>query len=234
MAGKTPVLPSYRKYHVTLTGLRPLLLHADNLPWQDKLKKWQKDPENKKLSVAGDDRSPAWTWIGCLYSNPAGVVGIPSDNLQTTIREASAMILVPGAKGNKTFKAQSQSGMMVDEDLWPLLVNGQPVHMRDINPLMNETTDFEVHEARAKELGFELFVKRAAIGKSKHVRVRPRFEHWSCSGTIIVFDDMITTEVVEQIFSLAGRYKGLGDWRPSAKTPGAHGTFSAEVELVEG
>ena len=38
-------------------------------------------------------------------------------------------------------------------------------------------------------LGFELFAKGAKIGQSKHIRVRPRFNAWSASGTITVFDD---------------------------------------------
>jgi hypothetical protein len=35
--------------------------------------------------------------------------------------------------------------------------------------------------------------------------------------------------VLSDIFNYAGRYKGLGDWRPGSKTPGTWGMFTAEV-----
>lgn len=50
-----------RRYEVTLKGESPLLMHKDNIEFGERIKKWQKDPKNKDLSVAGDDRSPAWT-----------------------------------------------------------------------------------------------------------------------------------------------------------------------------
>jgi len=55
------------QYQVTLKGLTPLLMHSDNLAFSERVTAWQKAPENKANSKAGDDRSPAWTWIGYLY-----------------------------------------------------------------------------------------------------------------------------------------------------------------------
>ena len=52
------------RYSVTLVGETPLLMHQDNLAWEDAMMQWRKDPANKKVSVAGDDRSPAFRWIG--------------------------------------------------------------------------------------------------------------------------------------------------------------------------
>ena len=46
-----------------------------------------------------------------------------------------------------------------------------------------------------------------------------------------MIDDQITTDVLRSILEYAGRYKGLGDWRPSSKTPGPYGTFTAEIKL---
>lgn len=215
------------RYSITLTGVSPLLLHHDNLAWSGFMQHWMKDPNNKTTSVPGDDRSPAFTWIGCLYED-AGQVVIPSDNLMTVLREGGKRC--PTGKRQGTFKSQTQSGILVNEASWPLIGAKGAIPIAPIKALI-EVPEFEKHEAAALSLGFELFSKRAKIGKAKHVRVRPRFDMWSCSGTMTVLDEMITKDVLQNILTFAGRYAGIGDWRPSSPmSPGRFGTFTATVE----
>lgn len=218
-----------RRYAVKITGVTPILMHSDNVEWSDFLKTWQKDPANKGKSVAGDDRTPAFTWIGYLYQD-AGKVVIPADNLMTVLREGGAK--VPTGKRQGTFKSQSQSGIVVDQSGWDLVVDGHGIDFKEIKKLIEEP-DFQVHKETAESMGFELFVKRATVNKNKHVRVRPRFDRWECSGTVTVLDDSITTNVLQDIFTFAGAYCGMCDWRPSSKTPGAFGKFTAEVNEVK-
>jgi hypothetical protein len=219
-----------KRYQVTLTGETGMIQHQDNLGWDEKVKRWLKEPENKKNSVAGDDRTPAWRWIGFLYDE-GGQVVIPSDNLMTVLREGGAKC--PTGKGQLTFKRQTQSGLVVDQSSWPILVKGRPIQTAPIKALI-ENPDFAAHEQVAKDLGFELFVKRVIIGQRKHVRVRPRIDNWSASGTITVLDETITTEVLTRILDHAGAYAGLCDWRPSApKSPGPWGKFSAKIKEIK-
>lgn len=218
------------RYRITITGQSALLMHRDNIEFADDLKAWRERPENKKLSVAGDDRSPAFTWIGCLYEDE-GSVAIPSDNIMRCLMEGGALVPVPGGKNGKTFKAQTQSGMLTVETGWPLLVDGKSIAMDDITPLMTNR-EFREHVETVKDLGFTLFTKRAKIGSSKHVRVRPKFSRWSLVGHLDVWDDQITQKVLVEVLQQAGSFKGLGDWRPSSKTPGPYGRFTAEVEKV--
>lgn len=216
-----------KRYQITLTGERDLLLHHDNIDFSERVKKWQKDPAKRSKSVAGDDRSPAWTWIGCLYHDRNHLV-IPSDNLMTVLREGAKRVST-GKRGG-TFKSQSQSSILINEESWPLLVNGKSVDWMEVVNLGDEE-DFEKHQTLAQELGFELFVKRAKIGNSKHVRVRPRFQNWACSGTVTILDDTIDKATLQMILDQAGRFAGLGDWRPSSpKSPGPFGTFTAKLE----
>ena len=218
------------RYQVTLTGATPLLMHRDNIKWGERCNKWQKDPANKKSSIAGDDRSPAWTWIGYLYEENRKRVVIDSDNLMSMLRDGGTKTPAPRGKGS--MKAATQSGILVNEIGWPLLVNGKEIPFAPILSLADEL-DFEKHEGAAADLGFELFVKRARIGQAKHVRVRPRFENWTASGTITVSDPMLTEEMLRTIFSFAGRYAGIGDWRPgSPSKPGQFGTFTAEIMRI--
>lgn len=218
-----------RKYEVQLIGETPLLMHADNLQWAELLSKWQKDPANKKLGVAGDDRTPAWRWIGCAYNN-GKIFTIPSDNLMTVLREGGAKCPT-GVRGG-TYKRQTQSGLVVNEADWALTVGGAPVEFGPFKAMM-DVDDFAQHEAMAAKHGFALFVKRARIGQAKHVRVRPRFDKWEAAGTITVFDETITTDVLRNVLTFAGTYAGIGDWRPSSpKSPGPYGKFTATVKEV--
>lgn len=216
------------RFDVTLTGSSPLLMHQDNIDWGDALKRWRQDPNNKKLSVAGDDRSPAHTWLGSLYHD-GKVVSLPYDNLMRCAMEGGASVPVPGGKNGKTFKAQTQSGMMIASEFVPLLIRGKTVPVADLLKLTTEQ-DFDEHRKSAEQHGFALFVKRAKIGTSKHVRVRPRFDGWSLSFVVDAWDEQLTLDAMKSIWNMAGAYKGLGDWRPSSKTPGPFGRFSAVVK----
>lgn len=215
------------EYEVSLRGISPLLMHQDNIPWADSMKKWQKDPDNKGKSTAGDDRSPAWTWLGSLHHN-GDVVTLPGEMLMRCAMAGGTQVLVPGAKGNKTFKEQTQSGMVILEEHVPLFVRGEVVRMEPLLALLREE-DFAVHEQAAIQSRFALFVKRARVGANKHVRVRPRFEEWEAKFILEVWDDDLTLAALTNIWRIAGAKKGLGDWRPSAKTPGPFGRFEAAV-----
>lgn len=222
-----------KTYNVTITGKTPMIHHWDNIEWSDEMKAWEADPANKKTSVKGDDRSPAHRWLGGLYHDGT-VVAVPQDNIMRCLMEGGAMVPVPGGKNGKTFKAQTQSGMLVGEPFWPMLVPGpsapRQIPVAPILALKHEP-DFLIHKDTAKKFGFELFVKRAKLPQgAKHVRVRPRFSEWSISGTIIVWDDQITKSVLADILKYTGLYKGLGDWRPGGKTPGPHGMFTGTID----
>jgi len=213
--------------HVKIKGLTPLLMHADNIEWSDAMEEWRKEPENRAKSKAGDDRTPAFRWMGALNTD-GKIVTIPSEYIMRCLMEGGA--LVPTGKGKKTFKAQSQSGLLCPEFHWPLQLNGSAatISMDDINALKDKQ-HFVEHSEGARKLGFSLFVKRVRVGQSKHIRVRPRFEQWATEGRIAIMDEEISPQVLKQILELAGRYKGLGNWRPGCPTPGQFGMFEATV-----
>lgn len=207
----------------------PILMHADNIEWADRMTQWVRDPKNKSMSKAGDDRTPPWRWQGSLNTDGERIT-LPSEYIMRCLMEGAAQVST--GNGKTTFKARSQSGMFCQEFHWPLIIRDKTILMSQIKDICALETFAEQAKA-AQETGFSLFVKRAKIGTSKHIRVRPRFDNWSTVGIIIVVDDLITTAVLEQILEVSGRYKGLGDWRPGAKTPGPFGTFSATVVQVK-
>ncbi len=215
-----------KKYQFTLTGFMPLLMHADNIEGSDELQEWRKQPANKGVSVAGDDRSPGWTWQTYCYHDGHHVV-MPAENIMVALRQAGAQMIL---KKQKTFKEITQSGLLIDGEACDFFCGENQIKWSSILALRDLT--FTEQAAACKKLGFELFMKRARIGTSKHVRVRPRFSQWSVTGEIMVLKPEITTEILQQLFQLAGK-AGLCDWRPSGKTPGPYGQADAVVKEIK-
>lgn len=217
------------RYQIELTGTTPLIMHNDNLKFREIVKKWISRPENKKISSAGDDRTPPFTWIGYCYFNQ-GKLCIPSDNLMTLFRDAGKK--VPTGKKGASFKTAMAASVLVDQAGWTMENAGKTISEAEIKKLMDEK-DFEEHEKKAAELGFELFTKCAKIGKAKHVRVRPRFENWKIAGSITILDESVTKSVLDDILIVAGLFVGLCDWRPgSVQSPGPFGKFTHKISKI--
>lgn len=72
-----------RLYEATLTG-KTIMMHRDNIAGSGLLKRWEKDPKNRAKSIAGDDRIPAWRWIGALYHDGTHVA-LPADLIMACI-----------------------------------------------------------------------------------------------------------------------------------------------------
>lgn len=210
---------------IRLTGMTPLLMHADNIEECDRLTAWRKDSANKRNSTPGDDRSPAWTWQTYLYHDGTHLA-MPAENFAACVRTAAAKISM---KGQKSYKEISQSGMFVSKPSPQFLAfysNGKQIKLADI--LKIDAPDFTDHWAATRKLGFDLLAKRAKVGQAKHIRVRPLFNEWTVEGEIDIIDEAITKRVLGEILQLAGQ-AGLGDWRPGCKTPGSFGMFRAEI-----
>jgi hypothetical protein len=217
------------EFAFTLTGTMPILLHADDVMAADELTDWRKDPKNKSVSVAGDDRSPPWTWQTYLYHDGTHLA-IPQENIMTALRVAGAKI---PAKGKSTFKAMSQTGLLITTDFCRFTNHGEQIAVADIQALRDLKFSEQVRGAR--ELGFDLLVKRAKLDRSKNVRVRAKFDDWKVEGTVAVSEPAITQDILVQLFEIAGRYAGLCDWRPSSpKSPGPYGMFASDVRLIKG
>lgn len=216
-----------KQFDFTLTGFMPLLMHADNVEGSDELQEWRRSPANKGISTPGDDRSPAWTWHTYCYSDGSAIV-MPQENIMVALRQAGAQMIL---KKQKTFKELTQSGLLIHGESCQFFCGGRHITAKDLSDLREMT--FSQQAAHVKTLGFELFVKRAKVGTSKHVRVRPKFPAgWTVKGRIAVLKPELTSEIVAQLFDLAGK-AGLCDWRPAGKTPGPYGQFEAVVSEVK-
>lgn len=211
-----------------LTGEMPLLMHWDNIEGGDQLKAWRQATENKNQSVPGDDRSPAWTWHTYLYTD-GEYVTMPQDNIMAALMNGGAQIIL---KKQKTYKELSQSGILIATEHCEFSFDGgkrlstsQLMELRDL--------PYAKQAEAAQNMGFRLFCKRAGVNKSKHVRVRPRFETWTVKGELQVISPDLPFDTLVAIFGYAGR-AGLCDWRPSSpKRPGPYGMFTAKLKQLK-
>lgn len=214
----------------TLEGTTPCLMHADDIEQSDELQVWRKDPRNKNRSVPGDDRSPPWSWQTSLYSDGERLT-IPADVITANLIAAAARVVLKGAK---TYKELVSQGVVIPSMYCEFLSNGEQVPVDWIHRLREEDLDFPEHVQACKEHGFRLFMKRAKVGATKHVRVRARFDQWSVKGSMEVRVRELSAELLEQFFSIGG---GLGilDWRPSSpRKPGPYGMYRAVLKRRKG
>ena len=219
---------SLTKFTLTMRGRSPLLMHQDNLEHQDEMKEWIADPDNKKKSVPGDDRTPGFTWLGALYQEN-GLVVLMSEMLTKCLINAGAKLI---KKGNTSYKSSIASAVFLDEAAYPLLVGGKEVQMKATLDKLKGEMNYVRHCQEVAKHGFKLFAKRSTVGNKKHVRVRPLFKEWACVVTGEVDTDELPKEVFERITEIAGKRVGVGDWRPSSKiSPGTYGTFATELKF---
>jgi len=120
-----------------------------------------------------------------LYKDPEGNIAIPSVNIKACIREAGRNYKVSGRR--TTFAALIRAGIDIKPFPYvPLIHNGWQV---DIRPVV--------------------------VQRSRILRARPRFDTWALEFEIINNDPtIIHADTLRRIIEDAGKYYGLGDFRP--------------------
>lgn len=221
-----------KRFRFTLTGLTPLLLHADNVEWADRMDEWKSAAKiSGTKSKAGDDRTPAWRWIGCVYNDGTRVT-IPCMNLTACLSEAGKSFTDETRGKRATMKRSAVTGLTFERADFALAGSAGEVKMADILALL-DVESFAEHKAAAERLGFALDVRRLRVQSSKHVRVRPRFDVWSISGTVGVRHDQLEDAAeLTRLFNHAGSQIGLCDGRPGSPAPGPYGRFTTELEAI--
>jgi hypothetical protein len=128
-----------------------------------------------------------------LYKDPDGNIVIPSVNIKACIREAGRNYKISGRK--TTFAAMIRAA--IDISPYPYV------------PLTHN--------------GWEVDIRPVVVQKSRILRARPRFDKWALEFKIINNDPTIIHEdTLKRILEDAGKYYGLGDFRPE------FGTFKVE------
>lgn len=173
-----------------LTGDTPLIMHADTLvdPFHP-LTIEKKRLTSKKNNKTDDDlhRIDEIEFIAGLYIHPEFGPVIPGANIDR--------MLVDAAKRTKAGK-KALMGLQASEDYFPLQYDGP----RDLDGL-RATQRFH-------------FRKSIKQGTSRVMRERPWFHGWSLDIAVDYDESIFDERDVIGLMSTAGRYIGIGDWRP--------------------
>ena len=142
------------------------------------------------------------TWTERAHIDADGRVFHPSGAFKQSLVAASRYsgLQIKG-QGKKTYTAKIMSGLGVLENL-----------------TTNKTkADMKRRDVFASAMG----------GKSKNEprvwKAFPTFENWTAETTLVIYDDILTLEIVRRFVEEAGRFIGIGVWRP--ERGGEYGRF---------
>lgn len=176
-----------------IKGVAPFIMHnGRGADPQDPVTKWAKSGTKKQGKQDADHEAIAEKeYILSAYADENNVPYIPADVIYAAI--------INGAKKDKQGPA-AKAGIMI-------------VSPGDLN-YEGPTTIAELYKD-------EKFVLRkpAKIGQKKVVRTRPIFENWSATFTVEFDESVIGKDDVQRAVEQAGKFCGVGDWRPR------HGRF---------
>jgi len=133
----------------------------------------------------GEHLDPITEAENYLYKNSEGNIVIPSVNVKACIRDAGRNYRVKGRRS--TFASIIKAGL-------------------DIRPFPNIPL---IHN------GWEVDIRPVVIQRNRILRARPSFNEWALEFEIINHDPtIIHRETLQKILIDAGKYYGLGDFRP--------------------
>jgi hypothetical protein len=91
--------------------------------------------------------------------------------------------------------------------------------------LVASTVDIEPFMIELKAGKYEVFRISAVnpMTRGRMMTERPKFNKWSAEFEIILNDPAVPVSVINEILEHAGKYVGIGDWRPQTK--GMFGKF---------
>lgn len=187
------------EFTLRLEGSSPLLMHnaqlADPLnPFTQRLAEMTK----KRAKTLDDHAEIAQReWDGSLYYDPDAGPFIPGANINRSLLDAARM---------RKLGKSIERGLLITTDVNALEYDG-PRALEALRADVNHR-----HMASVK------------VGMSRTMRCRPVFRTWSveCSGWLD--EEMLNPSDFRIVTEQAGRYIGLGDWRPR------FGRFSANLK----
>lgn len=155
----------------------------------------------KELADAYEQR----TWKNKAHVGESGHIEIPAFAIKCAVVAAAkyAGDQIPG-KGKSTWTKKFQCGILIPENA---VTN---CTVEDVKPItINANAD-------------------GVRGSGKRVsRTFPQLLKWTATLQVLVFDEIITKEVLEKYVTAAGQFIGVGQYRP--ENGGTNGRFRAEV-----
>jgi hypothetical protein len=164
--------------------------------------------EPKKEKEANDDYEKR-TWPSRMHVNESGKVFIPPMAFKNCLSECAKYISmqIPG-KGKATYTKHFEAGVMVTD---PLILDLSPDDVK----------------------GEWLHVPSDGMrgGKKRVMKCFPHISQWSGDVSFYIFDETITESVFKYHLEQAGKFIGIGRFRP--RNNGYYGRFDVVEMVVE-
>jgi hypothetical protein len=169
------------------------------------------DGEIPKLDKEGNDAYDKRNWREHQhYDRATGEVFIPPMAIKNALVGASQLFpeKIPG-KGQKTWTKHIMAGIIIDE----------PV-MLGVN---KDETEGEIQYCDAQG-------KKGSMGGTQVPRKFPVLREWEGKAKFYILDDTISKEIFEKYLVEAGKFVGVGRWRPANN--GLYGRFHVGDDLT--
>lgn len=183
---------------VTCRGQTPLLMNRMSMETLEQIRtKAKKSKTASRPAVPRDEAAPK------VYTDADGSPYIPTENLLSCLIAAGQFVRLDGKRQVSNAKSTSLPAFLSLEDkTLPLFIHGAdtvPAWEVDMRPGRNPN------------------------GGEAVCLVRPRFDSWAFRVTVSVDLDEIGINIARELFDVAGKRIGLGDFRPARK--GMYGKF---------
>jgi hypothetical protein len=130
-----------------------------------------------------------------LYQDENGKTQLPATYLRNSIVEASKQFKIVG-KGKSTYSKLVASTVQIEPFYIELIAEKYEVfRISAVNPMT----------------------------KGRMMTERPKYTKWKASFNLVLNDPAVPSSVINEILEHAGKYVGVGDWRPEKK--GMFGKF---------
>lgn len=107
---------------------------------------------------------------------------------------------------------------------------GKRTYSKIFGSSLNVIPEYIIHK-NSNYIPFTITANNPNKKGNKMIVTRPMFPNWELSFEIQILDDAIPISVLKEALDYAGRYVGIGDWRPDTK--GKYGQFIVTEFLEE-
>ena len=210
---KKPQSTGFVRYLIPCIGISPMLQNPMTDETLDELiygSAGRRKPKATDVSIADIAKKRL-----CL--GPNGEFGIPANYLFAALVDAGRHVIY-----DKKTKMSTRESSLI-----PSLLSIVPELVNEVGDGFIQFKDQKAKWIADKRRGV-LAANGAAVAGG-----RPKFPTWAFDVTVEVNLDQIAIEKVKEVFNAAGRYSGLGDFRPSKRGPFGRFNVADFVELEQ-
>lgn len=166
----------------------------------------QSPKEDKESHDDYDERC----WREHCTTGEGGIVVIPPAAIKGCLESAARYLSerIPG-QGSKKWTQKFECGVLCIDPPWLLDASGDPIHIDDVD---------------CERLFLNADGRRG--GSTRVWKRYPVFREWRANIQIVVADDSIKSDLLERYLREAGRFIGIGRYRPEKR--GWYGRFAVE------